>query len=86
MYFAHIKNNRVVNIIVAENLQILEIHPEANISIFEEYNKEIHPWGPPTGHLDVEVGLGWKTRLKEKLGHCIFCGDHLPETENTGSL
>lgn len=85
MGVAHIKNNRVVNIIAGDSIEGLRDHPEANVSTFEVYDRELHPWGPH-GQIDIEVGLGWRTRLKEKLGYCIFCGDCLPVPEVTGSL
>lgn len=85
MGIAHIKNNRVINIISGNNAEALKDHPEANVSTFEVYDREIHPWGP-YGQCDVEIGLGWRTRLKEKLGYCIFCGDHIPTPDTSGSL
>jgi hypothetical protein len=85
MAIAHIKNNRVVNIISVDNIEIIKNHPDVSGDILEEYNPNIHPWGP-SGVCDVDIGPNWKDRLKEKLGYCIFCRDGLPATEETGSL
>ena len=82
MAIAHIKNNMVVNIIAGDDLESLKNHPEAAYSTFQIYDREVHPWGP-NGFCDVEVGAGWRTRLKEKLGCCIFCGDGLQVPEQT---
>lgn len=86
MTAAHIRNNMVINLIATANLEILNKYPGDGKDIFCEYNGDIHPWGP-NGPLDIEIGLNWKERLKQKLGYCIFCMDGLiPETQNSGSL
>jgi hypothetical protein len=80
---AHIKNNIVIGILACDDSFEKDII--AADDKYELYNPEIHPWGP-YGICDVEVGAGWKNRLKEKLGYCIFCGDGLPVTDQSGSL
>lgn len=52
---------------------------------YEPYNPEIHPWSM-YGPCDIEIGIGWKDSLKQKLGYCIFCGDGLPVPDQSGSL
>jgi hypothetical protein len=85
MNIAHIKNNRVVNILAAESIEAIKSNPEFSSDILEIYDIAVHPWGP-SGVCDVDIGPDWKDRLKEKLGYCIFCGDGLPVIEETGLL
>jgi hypothetical protein len=85
MYAAQIKDNKVIGIIVVDSFEVLKTLSNINNCTFEMYDTDIHPWGP-YGQCDVEVGLGWRTRLKEKVGYCIFCGDCLPVPEESGSL
>jgi len=68
-------NNKVTNYIVLSEDQNLE-EISTDTLIYADYDPEIHPWGPG-GAQDIEVGLGWRDRLKEKLGYCIFCGDNV---------
>ena len=75
MLVAHIINNKVINILNSSDLDVFKILEEEQTK-FEEYNKELHPWGP-NGVCDIEIGVGWRDRLKQKLGYCIFCGDNV---------
>jgi hypothetical protein len=84
MRFVHILNKKVVAIYASPNIERFNNFPD-NEGFFEEYNESIHPWGP-NGQLDVEVGLNWKDRLKEKLGYCMFCGDGTVTPDTSGSL
>jgi hypothetical protein len=68
-----IKNNKVINIIVPGDMEWIASLAAQGIT-HEPYDQTIHPWGPNAPY-DIEIGIGWKDRLKEKLGYCIFCGD-----------
>jgi hypothetical protein len=72
---AIIENNKTIGLSIFSSLEEMK-SAGAN---YEIYDKEIHPWGPK-GFIDIENGIGWKERLKEKLGYCIFSGDGLEET------
>jgi hypothetical protein len=51
--------NRVVNIIACESIEKI---PQENESfLYEEYNRDIHPWGQE-GFVDIEPGIGWQEK------------------------
>lgn len=85
MTLVQIKNNKVINLVSAISIQSMNGYPCEPGTYFEEYDPSIHPWGPG-GECGIEIGAGWKDKLKEKIGYCIFCGDHAVTPETSGSL